>query len=204
MMFGNIALEMGKPKERGVSLQEIIDVRFHGRGGQGVVTASRLLAEAALSEGKRIQSFPSFGAEREGAPIRAFTRISEKPITIHSQIYNPDIVVVLDPTLLRAENVTEGLKDKGWLIVNTSSSPSEVKNALNANVRTATVDATKIALEVLGAPRVNAPMLGALVKATKIVNLDSILQVIGKAFRKEVAEKNVQAVRRAYQEVVEG
>ncbi len=179
----------------------MVEVRFHGRGGQGVVTASRLLAEAALLEGKRVQSFPTFGAEREGAPIKAFTRISENNIRIRSQIYNPDIVVVLDPTVLRAERVTDGLKEYGWLIVNTLKDPATLKKELEVKGGVATVDATGIALDVLGAPRVNAPMLGALAKATQLVKLDSLVSIIKSSFSGRVADMNVKAVERAYQEV---
>ncbi len=181
-------------------LRGIVEVRFHGRGGQGVVTASRLLAEAALLEGKKVQSFPAFGAEREGAPIKAFTRISEAPIYIRSQIYTPNIVVVLDPTVIRSERVTEGLKDDGWLIVNTIKDPEVLKEELDAKAKIATVNATSIALELLGAPRVNTPILGTLVKSTRLVKLDSVISIIKSTFKGKVADMNIKAVERAYQE----
>ncbi|MBS7287655.1 MAG: pyruvate ferredoxin oxidoreductase subunit gamma [Candidatus Freyarchaeota archaeon] len=178
----------------------MVEVRFHGRGGQGVVTASRLLAEAALLEGKRVQGFPAFGAEREGAPIRAFTRISSNPIRVRSQIYTPDVVVVLDPTVIRAEKVTEGLKDDGWLIANTTKEPEELKAGLATKAKVVTVDATRIALELLGAPRVNTPILGTLVKATQLVKLDSVIKVVKSTFSGRLAEVNIKAVERAYHE----
>jgi len=181
-------------------LRGMVEVRFHGRGGQGVVTASRLLAEAALLEGKKVQSFPAFGAEREGAPIRAFTRLSDTLIRVRSQIYTPDVVVVLDPTVIRAENVTEGLKDNGWLIVNTAREPGELKKELGTKAKVATVNATSIALELLGAPRVNTPILGTLVKSTQLVTLDSVISVVNSTFKGKVAEANVKAVERAYRE----
>lgn len=182
-------------------MAQVIKIRFHGRGGQGVVTASRLVAEAALREGKKVQSFPAFGAERKGAPIKAFTKISSEPILSRSQIYNPDIVVVLDPTLLKVENVTEGLDKKGILIVNTEKNPHQLKSELKLNDKVATIDATKIAQETLGTAITNTPILGALSKVTGIISLDAIIEVTKEKFKQELAEKNVNAIKRAYAEV---
>jgi len=182
-------------------LTDIIKIRFHGRGGQGVVTASRLVAEAALKEGKNVQSFPTFGAERKGAPIKAFTKISDKPILSRSQIYNPDIVVVLDPTILKVEKITEGLKPDGIIIVNIDKTPEQLKSELNVNNKIATVDATKIAIEILGIPITNTPILGAFAKTTELVHLDSIIEVTKERFKQGLAEKNVNAIKRAYEEV---
>jgi 2-oxoacid:acceptor oxidoreductase gamma subunit (pyruvate/2-ketoisovalerate family) len=181
-------------------LDNVIKIRFHGRGGQGVVTASRLVAEAALKEGKKAQGFPSFGAERKGAPIKAFTKVSDEPILNRSQIYDPDIVVVLDPTLLKVEKVTEGLKKEGIVIVNTDKNPDQLKSELKVK-KVATVNATKIAIETLGTSITNTPILGALAKATGIVSLNTIIEVTKERFKQDLAEKNINAIKRAYEEV---
>jgi len=178
------------------------EVRWHGRGGQGVVTASQLLASAALLEGKYVQAFPEFGPERSGAPILGFTRISDTPIEIHSQVYAPDVVVVLDPTLLKKIDVTKGLKRGGRLIVNTQLSPKELKEQLRENdVEVYTVDGTRIALDVIGRPIFNTTMLGALIQATNLTSLDSVLKVTSERFTGSIAEKNVAAIKRAAEEV---
>ena len=176
----------------------MIEVRFHGRGGQGVVTSANLLAIAAFKEGKYCQAFPFFGTERRGAPVVAFCRIDDKFIRMREQVYEPDYVVVLDPTLLKVIDVTEGLKEDGMLIMNTNK---EVK--LNTKAKIKRVDATKIALEVIGKPFVNAPMIGALIGATNLVKLDSLIEAIKERFPEEIAKKNIEAVKRAYEEVKE-
>jgi len=172
----------------------VIEVRFHGRGGQGAVTAARLLAEAVFLEGKYFQAFPSFGAERRGAPVVAFTRIDTKPIRIRTEVYEPNHVVVLDPTLLEAVNVAAGLKRGGIIVVNAKEVPGELKAG-----KVATVDATAIALEFLGAPITNTAMLGAFAKATKLVSLNSVVKAIEGYFGEKLAEKNVAAVKAAYE-----
>ncbi|MGQ9720636.1 MAG: pyruvate ferredoxin oxidoreductase subunit gamma [Candidatus Jordarchaeum sp.] len=179
----------------------MIKIRWHGRGGQGVVTASRLVAEAALREGKNAQAFPAFGAERKGAPIKAFTKISDKPILSRSQIYDPDIVIVLDPTLLKVENISEGLKKDGVIIVNIDKNPEQLKSELKVNNKVGTLNATKIAIETLGVAITNTPLLGALAKTTGILGLDTIIDVTKERFRKDLAEKNINALKRAYEEV---
>jgi pyruvate ferredoxin oxidoreductase gamma subunit len=184
----------------------MIEIRWHGRGGQGVVTASKLLASSALAEGKYIQAFPEFGPERMGAPIRSFTRISDESITIHSQVTSPDIVMVLDPTLIGEIDFTEGLKEDGILIVNTTKSPKELKEKLNLKQKKVySLDATKIAQESIGRPIPNVPMLGALVKATGLLKLEQITKGIresfSKKFKDEVIEGNIKALEKAYQEV---
>ncbi len=185
-------------------LRLLYEIRWHGRGGQGVVTASRLLAEAAMSEGKHVQAFPEFGPERTGAPIRGFTRISDKKIRMHSQIYDPNMVVVLDPTLLESINVAEGLVKEGKLVVNTNLAPNDLTKKLGIkNIKTYAVDATRIALDVLGRPITNTAMLGAVVKAEPLTSLESIVKSISERFHGTMGEKNVQAIKRAYQEVVE-
>ncbi len=182
-----------------------VEVRWHGRGGQGVVTASELLAAAALAEGKYLQAFPEFGPERMGAPIRAFTRISDTPIEIHSHVYTPEVVVVLDPTLLGNPIITEGLSDEGKLIVNFPGTPDEVRKMTRFMGRIYVLDATKIAMETLGRPIANTCCVGALVKVTGLVGLEEvetqIKKMIETKFGKKVSDANIEALRRAYNEV---
>ncbi len=178
-----------------VHKDSMIEVRFHGRGGQGAVTAARLLAEAAFLEGKHCQAFPFFGAERRGAPVVAFTRIDTKPIRIRTQVYEPNHVVVLDPTLLEVVNVAAGLKRGGVIVLNAKAAPKELRIG-----KIATVDATSVAIEALGAPITNTAMLGAFAKATKLVSLDSVAKAIRGHFRGKLAEQNIAAVKAAYGE----
>ncbi|MGC8816253.1 MAG: pyruvate ferredoxin oxidoreductase subunit gamma [Candidatus Hadarchaeum sp.] len=173
-----------------------MEIRFHGRGGQGAVTAARLLAEAAFLEGNYCQAFPFFGAERRGAPVVAFTRINKQPIRTREQVYSPDYVVVLDPTLVEAVDVAAGLKPEGIVILNSKKVPENLEGK-----KIAVVDATKIAIENLGIPITNTTMLGALARATGVVSLESISKVIEKRFGK-LAEKNISAAKRAYEETV--
>lgn len=187
-------------------MKKITEVRWHGRAGQGAKTAALLLAEAALSEGKYIQGFPEYGPEREGAPIKAYTRISDTPIFIHSGVVNPDAVVVLDFTLLDVVDVTEGLPQEGTLVVNTSENPQDMRKKLNlANGKIYTVDATSISLEILNRNLPNMPMVGALIKVVPILNLDVLLKGVekkfGKKFSSKIVEGNISAIRKAYQEV---
>ena len=178
------------------------EVRFHGRGGQGAWTASLLLAQAALKENKYIQSFPAFGPERAGAPISAFTRISDDPIHIHSSIYEPDVVVVLDPTLL-GPAVTEGMKSETVLVVNTDLSSKDLGTKLGLkDVEIWVVDATTLALDIIGRPITNTAMLGATVKATGLVNLESLIQVTKQRFTGRIQGPNIEVVQKAYEEVV--
>ncbi len=182
----------------------LFEIRWHGRGGQGVVTASRLLAEAAMFEGKHVQAFPEFGPERTGAPIRGFTRISDEKIRVHSQIYDPNMVVVLDPTLLESINVADGLIKGGKIVVNTGMAPQDLLKKLKIDdAKAYTVDATRIALDVLGRPITNTAMLGAVVKAEPMIELNSIIESVSKRFHGAIGEKNVQAIKRAYEEVTE-
>jgi len=175
------------------------EVRFHGRGGQGVVTSANLLAIAAFKEGKYCQAFPFFGTERRGAPVVSFVRIDTNFIRTREQIYNPDYVVVLDSTLLDVVDVTEGLKDDGMIIINTNK-----KLNLKTKARVKTVDATAIALEIIGKPFVNTPMIGALVGVTDIVKLDSLIEAVKERFPEEIARKNVEAVKKTYEKIKEG
>jgi len=180
----------------------MIEVRFHGRGGQGAQVASKVLAVAFFHEGFYVQSFPAFGVERRGAPVMAFLRVDKQPIQLRVNIYEPDHIVVLDPTLVGAVDVTSGLKKGGWIIIN-SSHPPETFDHLR-DFRTATVDATSIAIRNgLGSrtnPIVNTAILGAFAKATSLVGIDSIALAI----REELSVKkgeNAKAAREAYQEV---
>jgi 2-oxoacid:acceptor oxidoreductase gamma subunit (pyruvate/2-ketoisovalerate family) len=180
----------------------MIEIRFHGRGGQGAVVASNILADAAFSEGKDVQSFPYFGVERRGAPVTAFTRIDFKPIRIKSQIYEPDYVIVLEPSLMKfnLDQIIHGLKSEGTIIVNTPQPPQH----FGLKFRTATVDATRIAIKYgLGSkttPIVNTTILGAFAKVSDLVRLDSIHQSIRKNIKVK-PENNVEASEEAYNSV---
>jgi len=187
-------------------MKDVIEIRWHGRGGQGAKTAALLLAESALEEGKYIQGFPEYGPERMGAPMRSFTRISESPITLHSNVRNPDAVVVLDSSLLDTIDVVDGLPEEGVLLINTSQSPREIRQKLNLKKRKVfTVDASSISLDILGRNLPNTPMLGALIKATDLLGIDTIISAIKHKFEKKfssrILEGNIQAIRRAYEEV---
>ncbi len=185
---------------------DITEIRWHGRGGQGAVTAAKLVAEAALRQDQYFQASPEYGPERMGAPIQAFTRISAEPIDIFCGVTNPDIVVVLDPTLLGAVDVTDGMPEGGTLLVNTADEPAVIREQTGfASGKVATVDATQIAIDTIGKAIPNTPMLGALLKATGIMDIDGVLEHVrtsfGKKFSQEIIEGNVNAVRRAYEEV---
>jgi len=177
-----------------------IEIRWHGRGGQGAVTASEIVAAAAILEGKNALAFPEFGAERRGAPVKAYTRITDEPTIPRTPVVNPDIVVILDPSLITPSYV-EGLKDNGCVVVNSPEDPKELAKKLNLKegVRVATVDATSIALKWLKAPIVNTAILGALIKATGIVKLDTVINVIKDRFHGRIGEANASAVKDAYE-----
>ncbi len=171
----------------------MIEIRFHGRGGQGAVTAAEILAKAAFEDGKYSQAFPFFGVERRGAPVMAFTRIDDKPIKRRYQVYNPDHVLVLDDGLLNVVDVYSGLVDNGGVLINTNKPVDSSKG------RTSAIDATGIALEQLGVPIVNTIMLGAYSGLTNEVNLDSIIKVIKETFPGKIGEKNAKAATLAYE-----
>ncbi len=178
-----------------------LEVRWHGRGGQGAVTAAVIVAQAAIFEGKYAQAYPEFGAERRGAPVRAYNRVSDRPIYTRAPIRNPDVVVVLDPSLLK-ELYLEGLKSGGYLIMNTKKSIDEVQSiAGRSDIKIAVVDATKIALETLGVPIVNTAMVGAFAKVVPVVKLEMVEEAIKENFSGRLAEANISAVRKAYEEV---
>ena len=183
-------------------MKTMVEFRWHGRGGQGAWTASELLARTALAEGKYIQSFPEFGPERMGAPVTAFTRISTEPIRLHCAIYDPDVVVVLDNTLLKTVPVTAGLnREEDCLIVNSSEEPAALKDRLKVvKGKVWTVPATEIALRILGAPITNTALLGVVAKATEIVSLPVIANTLKGRFRADLAEKNYAVIQEAYKE----
>ncbi len=182
------------------SKNRLIEIRWHGRGGQGAVTSAELLAQAAISEGKYAQAFPSFGPERRGAPVLAFVRISgQEPIRIRAEIAQPDIVVVLDPGLLSIVNVTSGLKENGMLVINTKKSFQDIEAQIKTKCRLAKVDAATIAREVLGVPITNTTMVGALIRATGVVELEFLVEPLRKRFGR-LAERNINAMQKAYEE----
>jgi len=180
----------------------VIEVRIHGRGGQGAVIASKLLAEAVFREGRYVQSFPAFGVERRGAPVAAFTRIDETPVRLRCQIYAPDHVMVLDPSLMQVVDVTAGLKAGGWILINSAQSPEEFE--LPQTYHVATVDANSIAIKYrLGprtAPIVNTAILGAFARISGVVSLDAVSKAVYNAVPLK-REDNVAATREAYDAV---
>ena len=189
-------------------MSDLIEIRWHGRGGQGAKTASLLLADAAFNTGKYIQGFPEYGPERMGAPITAYNRISDTPITIHSNIYEPNYVVVVDDTLLEAVDVTAGLKEDGAIVINTTRDNEFLKNALKSyKGEIYKIDARKISMETLGKYFPNTPMLAAIVKVSKVMSEDAFLEdMIGSfkhkfAKKPEVIEGNMKALEMALKEV---
>lgn len=180
----------------------MFEVRIHGRGGQGAVTTGQILAIAAFHDGKHTQTFPFFGVERSGAPVQAFVRISDDQIKIRSQVYSPDVVIVLEPSLLEAVNVTDGIRKSGTLIVNTNKSPSDLK--IRSDIQLHTVDATKIALDIFKKPIVNTAMLGAFAAVTKLVSLEGLEKAVDEKFLKrkgeEIANLNKQSIRKVYEQ----
>jgi 2-oxoisovalerate ferredoxin oxidoreductase gamma subunit len=180
----------------------MLEIRWHGRGGQGVVTAAEILAIAVINEGKYAQAFAAFGPERRGAPVLGFTRIDDNEISLRTQIYNPDIIVVLDSHICDMDGIEDGLKDNGIVVLNTTLKPEYYSEKFKNAKRIATVDATTIAIKEIGAPITNTAILGAVTKATNIVRLESIEKVIKERFRKEIAEKNIKAVREAFNQTI--
>jgi len=181
--------------------KSLIEIRWHGRGGQGAVTSAEMLAQAAISEGKYAQAFPSFGPERRGAPVQAFNRVDkQEPVRIRTDITDPDFVVVLDPSLLDKVNVTSGLKKGGVVVINTKKTISQIKSEFKINYPIATINATKIAREVLGVPIVNTTMLGAVVRVTGIIDKKSAHAPLEKRFGR-LGERNIKAMETAYEQV---
>jgi len=189
----------------------MIEIRWHGRGGQGAKTASLLLADAAFNTGKYIQGFPEYGPERMGAPITAYNRISDTPIRIHSNIYEPDYVVVVDDSLIGAVDVTSGLKDNGAIVINTNEDIDSLRKKLNGfSGKIYTIDASKISLECLKANFPNTAMLAAVVNITKIMSKEELVDNMKDAFshkfakKPEVIEPNMEALLRGYDEIKGG
>lgn len=190
-------------------LERMVEIRWHSRAGQGAVTAAETLASAALREGKHVQAFPEFGPERMGAPLRAFNRISPAPIRIHGVVEEANVVVVVDPSLLGSIPVDENVAPDGILIANTTRSVAEARRLLTLNgQRVACIDATQIAVDCFGMQKPNTPMLGAIARTTELITLDTLLAEVEETFSKkfppEVVEGNLQAIRRAYEEVADG
>jgi pyruvate ferredoxin oxidoreductase gamma subunit len=178
-----------------------IEIRWHGRGGQGAVTSAEILAQAAIAESKYAQAFPSFGPERRGAPVQAFNRVdSKEPVRLRVDITEPDCVVVLDPSLLEKVPVTSGLAKGGWVIVNTRKTADEIKKQFKIDYPVATVNAGKIAREVLGVNIVNTTMLGAVLKVTGVVDKKSTFEPLQKRFGK-LGDRNIKAMETAYEQV---
>jgi len=197
--------------------------RWHGRGGQGVVTSNQMLGKAALAEGNYIQAFPEFGPERTGAPVRAFLRISKEPIQVYAQVYIPDVVVCIDPTLLEVLNPAEGLKAEGTLVLNTESTPKDIRERFDFkggkvvtidastiamevmgrpfyNMPTMTIDASTIAMEVMGRPFYNMPTMAAAVSATGVVDVDTVIGEVLNRYPGKVGDLNKVAIERAVKE----
>jgi pyruvate ferredoxin oxidoreductase gamma subunit len=187
-------------------ISNMTEIRWHGRGGQGAKTAAQLVAQVALAEGRHSQGFPEYGPERMGAPIRGFTRISEGAIRLHCPIEHPDVVVVLDDSLLALPMVAEATDDDTVFVINTQASPGEMKEKLGRQGATVyCIDATGISIDEIGRPIPNTPMIGALIKATECITLDAIKKDVEKKFMKKFGERvvqgNIRAIERAYEEV---
>ena len=192
-------------------MHDIVEIRWHGRGGQGAKTASLLLADAAFNTGKYVQGFPEYGPERMGAPITAYNRISDQRSTVHSNIYEPDYVVVVDETLISAVDVTAGLKKEGAIVINSGKSPVELRPLLKGyEGRVCTIDAGKISEEELGKNFPNTPMLAAIVKVSGVVDAAEFVEDMEASFKHKFASKpqviegNMRALKRSMEEVKEG
>ncbi|MBN2333347.1 MAG: 2-oxoacid:acceptor oxidoreductase family protein [Deltaproteobacteria bacterium] len=179
----------------------MIEVRVHGRGGQGGVTSAEMLAIAAINEGKYAQAFPSFGPERRGAPVVAFARVSETKIRNRTKVYAPDIVVVLDPSVLKIVDVEEGLKRDGLLVINSGKTIEDLRREFGFKTAMAQVDASSIAMEELGLPITNTTMLGALIKGWEIIPVEALVAPLEARFGR-IAPRNIKAMMRAYEETI--
>ena len=184
----------------------MVEIRWHGRGGQGAKTAAFLLAESLIEQGKYAQGFPDYGPERMGAPIRGYNRISDEPVRLHCDVKSPGIVIVLDPTLIGSGDITAGLKPDGTIIVNSPKSAQEMRQELEITEGAVyTIDATGIALDEIGRPIPNSPMIGALLKVTDLAEFESMAAIVAKKFEgklsKELIDGNIRAMKRAYEEV---
>lgn len=192
-------------------MKDIVEIRWHGRGGQGAKTASLLLADAAFNTGKFVQGFPEYGPERMGAPITAYNRISSERSSVHSNIYYPDYVVVVDETLLSAVDVTAGLKAEGAIVINSAKTPAELRPLLRGYAgKVCTIDAGKISQETLGKNFPNTPMLAAIVKVSGVVVVEEFIKDMDASFHHKFATKpqviggNMEALKRSMEEVTVG
>jgi pyruvate ferredoxin oxidoreductase gamma subunit len=190
-------------------MKKPFEIRWHGRGGQGAKTAALLFGDAAMATGKYIQAFPEYGPERMGAPVQAFNRLSDEPIHIHSGVKNPEVVVVLDETLMKTQPITEGLSKDGILLVNTKSTPDETISAHGLKgMKVYTVDASRISKETIGKEIPNTPMLGAVIRVTNILDFDRFMKDVTEKLkvkfkdRPKVVGGNIKSIKRAYEEVV--
>lgn len=185
--------------------KNILEIRFHGRGGQGAKTAAKILGESAMRKGKYIQAFPEYGPERSGAPVKSFVRISDDEIKIHSDIHDPDLVLVLDPGLIKADGIMEGVT-VGTVIVNSDKSPDEIRNKLGSQyLKVGSVNATAIAKDIINSEMVNLAMLGAAAKAHPAITVEDIQDTIEEKLRGKLSgdliQKNKDAVKKVYEEV---
>ena len=189
-------------------MSQLTEIRWHARAGQGAVTAAKLVADTALLAGAYIQAMPEYGPERMGAPLKAYTRVSDDPIEVHNNITNPNIVIILDDTLLASVDVCEGLSEDGIILMNTTMSAEEARKALNCadTVRVGVVDASGISLDTIKRDIPNTPIVGALSKTTGLISKDKLEErmiiTFGKKFSQEIIDANIASVERAYQEVV--
>ncbi|MCK4524620.1 2-oxoacid:acceptor oxidoreductase family protein [candidate division WOR-3 bacterium] len=191
-------------------MKDFYEVRWHGRGGQGAKTVALLFADAALSTGKYIQAFPEYGPERMGAPVQSFNRLADKYITVHCAVESPDVVVVLDQTLMDSVNTISGLIDNGIILINTLKSPKDIRDKykIRSDIKIFTINASKISIEEFKVHKPNTPMLGALVKVTGILDFDKMLKDTKEKLKikfkskPELIEGNLNSIKRAYKEVV--
>jgi pyruvate ferredoxin oxidoreductase gamma subunit len=191
-------------------MAENVEMRWHGRGGQGTVTAVKVFADACLSGGRYVQAFPGYGPERAGAPLRAFNRVSDKPLRLHCPVTKPNIVVVVDATLLDSVKITDGTPDDAAFIVNSSKDPKAIREKIKAKPtqKIFTIDATKISIETIGRPMPNASLVGTVAKVSGLLSLEAALSDVKKSFGEKFPQKiidgNLEATRRGYEEVKEG
>jgi pyruvate ferredoxin oxidoreductase gamma subunit len=182
---------------------KLLEIVFFARGGQGAKTAAEILAQGAVLEGKFVQAFPSFGPERSGAPIQTFLRVSDREIRTHEPVLNPDVVVVLDDTLLETEDITRGLKEDTILIINSVKKAEELGRQLKFSGKIYAVDASGISLEIIGQPRPNTVILGKIIRITQVAKLESIQKEFQKIFQEkigqEACDKNIEAIKKAYE-----
>lgn len=187
-------------------MSNLLEIRWHGRGGQGTVTGAKTLAEVILSVGKHIQAFPEYGPERRGAPVRVFNRFSSEPIPIHTPVKAPDIVMVVDPTLVGAVSMTDGAKEEAIFVVNTTDDPAKVRVTLGLKPtqKLYTLPATRISIETIGRPLANVPLIGAFAKVEDMIGIDAMLEETRKSlegkFSAKVIQGNIDAMKRGYEE----